>query len=89
MVQDDPVTVAGPLEIADTVVASVDTGVRWKVDDFVLAVVADDHDAADVAGMTEVRFVTCPLVRPRVQQPRLSPASPFAAFFYHLDQVRC
>ena len=50
------------------------------VDDFVLVavvvvvVVADDHDAVAVAGMTEVRFVTCPLVRPWVQEPRLSPA---------------
>ena len=51
-----------------------------RVDDFVLVavvvvvVVADDHDAVAVAGMTEVRFVTCPLVRPWVQEPRLSPA---------------
>ena len=43
------------------------------VDDFVLVAVVVVVAVA-VAGMTEVRFVTCPLVRPWVQEPRLSPA---------------
>ena len=69
-VQADPGSSADRREIADI----VDFEAWQKVDDFVLvdADLLDHPDTEDAAGVTE--FATCPLTRPRVQEPRLSPA---------------